>query len=169
MCCYLLQELCAPKAEKPNEGFLIPNVELPPLCSLKFRPGPPTDQAQVLTKLIFDVIKNSECIKLEELCITREKLVWCLYVDLVCLDYDGAVFSACVAALVAALKTVKLPQVEHDSVLDKKEVNEEEKVPLNVYCTPVCTTFTTFEEYVFVCFFLHKIYYIFSIKNILTL
>lgn len=142
--------MCTPKAEKPNEGFVIPNVELPPLCSSKFRPGPPSDQGQVLTKLIFDVIKHSDCVKLEELCITKEKLAWCLYADLICLDYDGALIDACVIALVAALKTVKLPQVEHDSVLDKKEVNEEERVPLNVYSIPVSTTFAVFEEYVLV-------------------
>lgn len=138
--------------DKPNEGFLIPNVELPPLCSLKFRPGPPSDQAQVLTKLVFDIIKNSECIQLEELCITKEKLAWCLYADLICLDYDGALLDACVTALLAALKTVKLPQVEHEPVLDKKEVNEEEMVSLRVHNIPVCTTFAVFEEYVSFCF-----------------
>lgn len=142
----VFQELCAPKPEKANEGFLIPNVELPPLCSSKFRPGPPSDQAQVLSKLIFDVIKNSECVKLEELCITKEKLAWCLYADLICLDYDGALIDACVTALMAALKTVKLPQVQHDPVTDSKEVDENERLPINVYSIPICTTFATFEE-----------------------
>lgn len=140
--------MCTPKPEKPNEGFLIPNIELPPLCSSKFRPGPPSDQAQVLTKLIFDIVKNSECIKLEELCITKEKLAWCLYADLICLDYDGALIDACVAALLAALKTVKLPLVEHHPVLDNKKVIEEEGIAINVHSIPISTTFAIFEEYV---------------------
>lgn len=101
------QEFCQPKPEKPNEGFLVPNVELPPLCSSRFRPGPPSDQAQVTTKLLADIINNSACIKLEDLCITKEKLAWCLYADLFCLDYDGAVIDACVIALISALKTGK--------------------------------------------------------------
>lgn len=121
-------------------------MELPPLCSAKFRPGPPSDQAQVLTKLVFDIIRNSECVKLEELCITKEKLAWCLYADLICLDYDGALIDACIVALVTALKTVRLPHVEHDPVLDYKQVNEEQKWPINVYSIPLCTTFAMFEE-----------------------
>lgn len=116
------------------------------MCSSKFRPGPPSDQAQVLTKLVFDIIKNSDCVKLEELCITKEKLAWCLYADLICLDCDGALIDACIIALMAALKTVQLPRVEHDPVLDNKEVNNKEKSPINVYNIPVCTTFAMFEE-----------------------
>lgn len=42
--------------------------------------------------------------------------------------------------------SVTLPQVEHDVELDTKLVNDEERTPLPIYCTPVCTTFAIFEE-----------------------
>lgn len=102
---FLFQELCKPKPDNPNRGFLIPNLELPALCSSKFRPGPPSDQAQVLTQLIADIIENSGCIDLEELCIFPDKLAWCLFVDFVCLDFDGAVVDTAIIALLGALKT----------------------------------------------------------------
>lgn len=77
---------------------------MPPLCSPNFRPGPPSDAAQIATKFVADIIKNSQCIDLKDLCITKEKLVWCLYADIICLDYDGSLIDACLLALLAALK-----------------------------------------------------------------
>lgn len=41
---------------------------------------------------------------------------------------------------------VTLPHVEHDVELDTKLVNNEERKPLSVYSTPVCTTFAIFDE-----------------------
>lgn len=37
---------------------LVPNVDLPPLCSSRFRPGPPGEQAQVLSQFLADVISK---------------------------------------------------------------------------------------------------------------
>ena len=99
------QELTVPNAERPNEGFVIPNVELPPLCSPQFKTGPPGDTAQVCSQFLADVLQNSKCVNLESLCVVTDKVAWVLYCDLVCLDYDGSVLDACVAALVASLST----------------------------------------------------------------
>lgn len=97
--------MCQPKAEAADEGFFIPNVELPPLCSARFKPGPPTEQAQILTQLVADLVKNSNCLDLKTLCIFPDKLAWCLYADLICLDFDGGLFDASIIALIAALKS----------------------------------------------------------------
>uniref|UniRef100_A0A8C4QB90 Ribosomal RNA-processing protein 43 n=1 Tax=Eptatretus burgeri TaxID=7764 RepID=A0A8C4QB90_EPTBU len=83
---------------------VIPNVDLSPLCSARFRPGPPCEQAQVAGQFLADVITSSELVSLEDLCIQKGKLVWVLYCDLECLDYDGNVLDACSIALLAALR-----------------------------------------------------------------
>jgi exosome complex component RRP43 len=80
-------------------------VELPPLCSPKFCPGPPSDWAQVSSNFIAETLTNSGCVDLKDLCIAPEHLVWVLHCDLICLDYGGSVLDACVIALVAALRT----------------------------------------------------------------
>lgn len=36
----------------------VPNVDLPPLCSSRFRPGPPGEQAQAASQFIADVIER---------------------------------------------------------------------------------------------------------------
>lgn len=46
---------------------LVPNVDLPPLCSSRFRPGPPSEQAQAASQFIADVIErfvNAACLML---------------------------------------------------------------------------------------------------------
>ena len=47
-----------------HETFVVPNVELPPLCSPKFRPGPPSDQSQVLSQFLNDTIKKYVCVSI---------------------------------------------------------------------------------------------------------
>lgn len=101
------QELATPKADVPDHGYIVPNVELSPLCSSKFRPGPPSEQAQVLSKSIDIVLSNSRALDLKDLCICKNKLVWVLYCDILCLNYNGSVVDACIGAVIAALKTCK--------------------------------------------------------------
>jgi len=164
----IFQELGKPRAEEPLKGFLVPNVELPCLCSSKFRPGPPSEQAQILTACVADFVKD--VIDLQHLCISPDNLVWVLHADMICLDFDGSVGDACVTALVAALKTgivflsfhpclyyfistvtissvaVKLPQVDYDVETKKIVVDDTIRKPLKVDCSPVSSTYAMFEE-----------------------
>lgn len=80
-------------------------MELSPVCSPKFKPGPPSEEAQIATQFIADIIKSSKCLNLTELCLFPEKLAWCLYADIECISYDGSLIDACILALTAALKT----------------------------------------------------------------
>ncbi|XP_066999770.1 exosome complex component RRP43 [Anabrus simplex] len=144
--CGIKLEIAPPKAEEPGKGFFVPNVTLPPLCSPKFRPGPPSDQAQVASHFVAEVVSNSACIDLGELCIVPEKLVWVLHCDLYCLDHDGALLDACVIALIAALRTVTFPVVEYDADKDTTVVSEKKRKSLTVHSAPVATTFAIFDD-----------------------
>lgn len=101
----IFQELAIPRADIPDHGYLVPNIELSPLCSSKFRPGPPSEQAQVLSKSIDIILSNSRALDLKDLCICKNKLVWVLYCDILCLNFNGSVIDACIGAVIAALKT----------------------------------------------------------------
>lgn len=144
--CGIKAELSVPKPEEPNKGYLVPNVELPPLASSRFKPGPPSEQAQVTSQLVTDIITNSNCVALEELCIQEEKVAWVLYCDMVCLDYDGNVVDAAVIALLSALKNVSLPKISIDNETGKFEVSRQEKLPIKIHSQPVSTTFALFDD-----------------------
>ncbi|PNF17952.1 Exosome complex component RRP43 [Cryptotermes secundus] len=144
--CGIKAELAAPKAEEPNFGYLVPNVELPPLCSPRFCPGPPSDLAQVSSNFIAETLTSSGCVDLKDLCIAPEHLAWVLHCDLICLDHDGSLWDACVIALVAALRTVKLPHVSYDVEAETTVVSPEKRNKLQVHNTPVATTFAIFDD-----------------------
>jgi exosome complex component RRP43 len=96
------------------------------MCSSKFRPGPPGDEAQVLSNRIRNIAlayaclplfsdgdadtlsRRSRLLPLHTLCIKPGKAVWVLYADIICINYDGNVTDAAVLALVAALRNSKL-------------------------------------------------------------
>ncbi|XP_015596811.1 exosome complex component RRP43 isoform X2 [Cephus cinctus] len=144
--CGIKAELAEPKVETPDCGYIIPNVELPPLCSPKFRPGPPSDQAQISSKIVETVFLNSGVLDPRNLCISKNKLVWVLYCDLICIDYDGSVMDACVGALMAALKTLTLPEVEHNPDTGAIIVHPSKRLSVPLKGAPVCTTFALFED-----------------------
>ncbi|CAK9830963.1 Exosome complex component RRP43 [Anthophora retusa] len=144
--CGIKAELATPKAEFPEFGYIVPNIELPPLCSPKFRPGPPSDQAQVITKLVENILRNSAIIDLKDLCICKGKLVWVLYCDLVCINYDGSVIDACIGALTATLNTLTLPEVLYNLETENVSVHSTKRIPFPVKASPVSVTFAVFDD-----------------------
>ncbi|XP_025988819.1 exosome complex component RRP43 isoform X2 [Solenopsis invicta] len=144
--CGIKAELATPKADTPDHGYIVPNVELSPLCSSKFRPGPPSEQAQVLSKLIDIILSNSVALDLKDLCICRNKLVWVLYCDILCLNYNGSVIDACTGAMFAALKTLVLPEVNYNKETAVIVVNPKNKKTFTVRTLPVSTSFAIFEK-----------------------
>ncbi|RVE49526.1 hypothetical protein evm_005867 [Chilo suppressalis] len=143
--CGIQLELATPKAEEPDLGYLVTNLELPALCSPKYRPGPPSDHAQVTNYLVSDIITNSKCINLKDLCIVPDKLAWVLYCDIVCLDNDGSLVDACIIALMASLKTLCLPSVTYDNDTEDIKVNADIRTPLKVHGLPVATSFAVYK------------------------
>lgn len=93
-----------PTVIEPEKGYLVPNIDLTPLCTPKFRPGMTNDEAQVFSAIVDDLIKNSNWIDPKQLCISKEKLVWILYCDVSCIDFDGGILDASVVAICAALR-----------------------------------------------------------------
>uniref|UniRef100_A0A665VNQ5 Ribosomal RNA-processing protein 43 n=1 Tax=Echeneis naucrates TaxID=173247 RepID=A0A665VNQ5_ECHNA len=144
--CGIKAELANPTVEAPGKGYIVPNVDLPPLCSSRFRPGPPGEQAQAASQFVADVIESSELIQTEDLCIERGKLCWVLYCDLMCLDYDGNLLDACIMALLSALKNTQLPEVTINTETGSPEVNFKKRHELRIHKHPVATSFCIFDE-----------------------
>jgi exosome complex component RRP43 len=147
--CGVKAEIAEPDLDKPNAGFLgeyitswrikraimlqrnpVPNLDLPALCSPKYKPGPPSEDAQVLSEKLNEILStyvrcpcpqlsrlplySSNLIPLESLCIQSSKSAWVLYVDAICINYDGNALDAALLAMVAALRNTKLPSARWD-------------------------------------------------------
>lgn len=144
--CGIKAELTEPKASTPDCGYVIVNVDLPPLCSPKFRPGPPSEDAQCTTKIVDEILTNSSILNLRDLCICKDNLVWVLYCDLVCVDYDGSVIDVCIGALMAALSSLTLPEVAYDTETKLIVTNTENRNHVPLKPITISSTFAAFDE-----------------------
>ncbi|KAH6915988.1 ribosomal protein S5 domain 2-type protein [Coprinopsis sp. MPI-PUGE-AT-0042] len=145
--CGVKAEIAEPELDEGDKGFLVPNIDLPALCSPKFKPGPPSDEAQVLSERLNEVLVSSNILPLQSLCIEPKKSVWTLYVDAICINYDGNAFDAALIAMVLALKNTRLPKARYEehSGLTLCSRKESEKIPLIIETTPFAMTFGVFD------------------------
>lgn len=144
--CGVKAEIAEPELDRKGEGYLVPNLDLPAMCSPKFKPGPPTEEAQVLSDRLNEVLVPSGMLPLTSLCIHPGKAVWVLYVDAICINYDGNVFDAALIAMVAALKNTQLPKATFDEDTGRTTCSRSTKVPLQVTRTPVSMSFGVFDS-----------------------
>ena len=53
--CGVKLELAEPRPEAPDQGFVVPNLELSPICHPQFKPGPPSELAQTVSNFLLEV------------------------------------------------------------------------------------------------------------------
>ncbi|KAJ4977777.1 hypothetical protein NE237_008557 [Protea cynaroides] len=104
-------EVMTPSSESPDEGCVAIDFHMPPICSPFVRPGRPAEVAPVIAKQLSDAITSSGMINLKELSLTTGKAAWMAYLDVYCLDADGALFDAALLSAVAAFSHLQIPAV----------------------------------------------------------
>ncbi len=106
-----------PFSDTPDEGVLIVNAELSPVASEDFEPGPPSERAVELARVVDRGIRESHCIDLEKLCVKEGELVWMVNVDLQIINDAGNLIDLCGIGAIAALLTCRIPKTEGDKVV----------------------------------------------------
>ncbi|KAL7169005.1 hypothetical protein ACSBR2_034097 [Camellia fascicularis] len=96
-------EVMTPTTESPNEGCIVIDFHMPPICSLIVWPDRLADAAPVISKPLSDTILSSGMINFRELSLVSGKAAWMAYLDICCLDADGALFDATLLAAVVAV------------------------------------------------------------------
>ncbi len=98
-----------PFPDTPNQGIIVTNVELVPLASPLFEPGPPDENATELARVVDRGVRESGAIDLDKLCITPKENVWMVFIDVHVLDHDGNLMDASALGTIAALKNAIVP------------------------------------------------------------
>ncbi|XP_015898175.1 uncharacterized protein LOC107431711 [Ziziphus jujuba] len=127
-------EVMTPSTETPDEGSIAIDFHMPPICSPLVRPGRPAEAEPVVSKQLSDTILSSGMINLKELSLINGKAAWMVYLDIYCLDADGALFDAALLSAVAAFSHLQIPVVslnDHGKVVLMSEENEGGKDPVN--------------------------------------
>ncbi|KAJ8596856.1 hypothetical protein M405DRAFT_756868 [Rhizopogon salebrosus TDB-379] len=130
--CGVKAEIAEPDLDLPDQGFLVPNLDLPAICSPKFKPGPPTEEAQVLSDRLNEALITSGVLSLSSLCIHPGKAVWTLYVDATCINYDGNAFDATLLAMLAALRNTTLPKATYEEETGRTTCSRKNRLPLQL-------------------------------------
>ena len=124
-------QIGAPFPDTPDLGVLMTNCEMLPMADPTFEPGPPSEDSIELARVVDRGIRESELVDLDKLCVEEGKHVWMLFIDLHIIDNCGNLFDACELAVMAALKSTKLPSA---SVADDEVVFDYENtidLPIN--------------------------------------
>lgn len=89
-----------------ERGWLVPNIESGPLSSARGRPGPPTEEAQIVCDRLTEILTSTSrpILDATSLCIEKDIAAWCLYLDITVISNDGNVLDAAVLAAVGALQ-----------------------------------------------------------------
>lgn len=101
-----------PFPDTPESGVLMVNAELRPIAAPTFELGPPNENSIELARVVDRGIRESESIALDKLSITSGEEVWMVYIDLHAIDHDGNLLDASSLAAIAALWSIKKPEVE---------------------------------------------------------
>lgn len=147
-------------SELQDLDLLVPNIELSTGCSPAFLPGQaPGTLAQSLSTRVYSLLHSSKLLDPEELRIwheieidgevTREvKAFWTLYIDVLFISLDGNPFDCAWAAIISALRDVRLPHafwdIDKEMVLCSEEISESKKLTLKGL--PIASTYAVFAE-----------------------
>jgi len=119
-----------PFPDTPNSGVLAVNVELVPLASPSFEPGPPDENAIELARVVDRGLRESKAIDLDKLCIIPGKIVFVVFVDIYVLDYDGNLFDASALASIAALLNARMKKFERTGNGEFRLLEETQPLPV---------------------------------------
>ncbi|WVQ85775.1 hypothetical protein IAT38_007942 [Cryptococcus sp. DSM 104549] len=146
MVCGIKAEVSEPATSAPSEGFVVPNIDLPALCSPQFKPGPPGDRAQTYSNWLNDLLVSSQTLPPSSLVICPGKAAWVVYIDVVCINYDGNAFDAAVLAVMAALKNTRLPGASYDEYSGRTICSRTETYPLSLGRIPLACSYGIFQS-----------------------
>ena len=126
-----------PYMDAPGDGVLTTGAELIPLAHESFEPGPPSEDAIELARVVDRGIRESGMIDVKQLCIKKGEEIWMVFIDIYALDYDGSNLAA-----VCALKNAIVPwkQYGKSRTDDDGNVTEMDNVPMPVTCLPISVT-----------------------------
>jgi len=135
-----------PFPDTPEKGVMVSNVELLPLASPSFEPGPPDENSIELARIVDRALRSSKYVDLDRLAIAPGKLVYLLFLDMYVLDHKGNLADALTLATVVALARSKIPKVSLSS--DGTPIVMDEQIPVPVSDPVINFTFVRIGDYI---------------------
>jgi len=138
-------KIVKPAPERPFEGTITIHSEISPMASSEYELGRPSDEEVTILRMLDKVLRRSDAVDKESLCILAGQRVWALRVTIHCLADAGNMLDCACLAGILALKHFRRPDVE--VIGDEITVHaptERAPIPLSIHHTPFCFTFGFF-------------------------
>jgi len=140
--CRVEGEIVRPFVDRPREGILSFNVDFSPMASPQFEVGRPNENAISISSLLESLLKKSQAVDVESLCLIAGQKVWSIRVDVRALNDAGNLKDACALAALASLIHYRKQSVTVSSGVAK--VQQGEVIPLSLHHRPVLITLSYF-------------------------
>ncbi|KAI0338508.1 ribosomal protein S5 domain 2-like protein [Trametopsis cervina] len=140
-------KMVKPTPERPLEGIISIHSEISPMAAPDYEPGRPSEEEVTMTRMLDKILRRSDAVDKESLCVLAGQRVWHIRLTIHCLaDAGNLLDCACLAGIVA-LKHFRRPEVEveGDEVIIHSP-SERAPVPLSMHHTPYCFTFACFHD-----------------------
>lgn len=140
-------EVSKPRDDRPTDGIFLIALELSAMGSPAWENGRQIDLEPYVTRILDRVIRHSNALDTESLCIVKGVSCWSIRADVHVLDYDGNLIDASCIAVMAGLQHFRRPDaVVKDGQVVVYDIDERVPVPLNITHKPLTVTFHTFNE-----------------------
>jgi exosome complex component RRP42 len=114
------------------------SMELNPLSSPDYEPGPPKPAAIEISRVVDRAIRESKTLDFKDLSIVKGETAWMCSIDIYPINADGNLYDAAVIAAYLALKDAKFPELDEDN----KPLHETRtKKGLKLHNIPMMVTF----------------------------
>lgn len=121
-------QLETPYPDKPDAGMLITNAELTPMAAPRYEPGPPSNEAVELARVVDRGIRESGVIDLEDFVVEEGEKVYVIFIDIHVLDFDGNLMDVASIGAATALLLGRLPQLDEEDNIDRDNYTD---MPVN--------------------------------------
>ncbi|KAJ7594934.1 ribosomal protein S5 domain 2-type protein [Mycena floridula] len=136
-----------PPPERPFDGTLTIHSEISPMASSEYELGRPSEEEIMITRMLDKVLRRSDAVDKESLCIIAGQRVWHLRLTIHFLSDAGNMLDCACLAGIIALKHFRLPEVE--VVGEEVTIHaptERAPRPLAIHHVPFCFTFAYFPD-----------------------
>ncbi|KAF7312150.1 DNA polymerase eta [Mycena indigotica] len=141
-------KMAKPTPERPFEGIVSIYSELSPMASAEYETlGRASEEEITITRMLDKVLRRSDVLDKESLCVIAGQRVWHLKVTIHCLSDAGNMLDCACLAGIVALKQYRIPDVEvigEDVTI--YPASERAPIPLAMNHTPFCFTFAFFPD-----------------------
>lgn len=140
-------EVTKPREDRPFDGLFQINLELSAMGSPAWENGRSSDLEAYVTHVLDSVVRRSNALDTESLCILKGVSCWSIRADVHVLDYDGNLTDAACIAIMTGLQHFRRPDaVVRDGQVVVYGVEERVPVALNITHKPLSITFNSYND-----------------------